>query len=359
MRTWVGIGKVQLCGVSLEQTHPTSNVRPSTELSHLPSTHCSTPGPHGFPGHREAPGTEQGHVSPGCMPCPDGIWAGRNKPVQTGAHSSPVPWDNWPPAGSQFISPLCSSPSLWLSAWAALLRRASPAPPGSAQTFDPGLRTRRSSPRPGVAACAVPGTAPSGSSPWRGSTPAASLPPPTPSLLRAGEERTEPPPQGRPLPGVPFARSLDPGEPQAGRGPGGGRTGGAGGRSWERGWREQSGSCAGHTGCSWGREGGREGAPAPAHVLAAAAAPARTRLPGPVRSGWGSLWGAAGPPAPPAGEVPGCWGCPPSLAELCARSWRAQCTARLVGAGGRGYLSRFSPPSQCMFVSHLFHPLCF
>lgn len=164
-----------------------------------------------------------------------------------------------------------------------------------------------------------------------------------------------------PCPGIPFACSLDPGEPQAegepralqGPRPVGGRTGG----DWGGG-----GSRAGPTVMPdrwWsaaGGGGGRQGGLSPAHVLAGAGAPERISHPLP-RAGVERLrvlTGHCGVPCFPVGRQ----GCPvaaqpPPVVVPVPQGWQspvpagaggARCAALLRGAGGRKYLSR--PPAS-------------
>lgn len=258
---------------------------------------------------------------------PDGVSAGRNDPAQRGAGSSPVPGDHGPPAGSQFISPLCSSPSLRLSAWAAFCcadtarhRRgqhklsapgferaeAAPAPPRHGCVCRPVRArdsTRRFLPVGGRLLCSIP---------------TAANPLPCPAAARCVPGRSEL--QGRPPSGIPFARSLDPGEPQAGPGPAGGcRTGGAGGAAGRGGGGSRAGAmlvtqrAAGKGGREGGTDGGREHRPLPM------CSPAQRPQQGlPPSLGWcGAAGGPDGVPLgpllpSPADGVPGCWGCSPA-----------------------------------------------
>lgn len=131
-------------------------------------------------------------------------------------------------------------------------RKGSAAPPCSVQTAAPAaFAVCRPRPCPG---------------PWprspqsAGSAGAVPVPP---GLVHAGEERTEPPPPA--LPGVPFARSLDPGEPRP-EGEGAPRA-----RGWRGGRGGRAGAERGSRRCRSGSGAGPQGRNAvPAHVLGGA-----------------------------------------------------------------------------------------
>lgn len=346
---WVGIGEqAQLRTVILEQTLAVTDARPSAELSPSPSAGCSPPKtPPGTPGNCEAPSTDT------YTPLQRDLgWQGttqhRPQPFHHEWQGTP---SHRPAAGSSPPSAHPRAVPAAISVGSFSSRKHSPAPPGSRETlgarsvWQPRQLPRRTgaAPRRVCRPCPCPGRLPP-IPPARESFPAAgqvALQPPwhrqPPSLsrhvaLRAGEERTEPPLGAGPCPGIPFACSLDPGEPQAraSRGPCrappwvqgvGGRTGGdwGGGGSRagptvmpERWWSAAGGEAGRAVPCPcarWGRGCGKD-LPPPSPGWCGAAEGPNGALRGPLLPRWqaGVPGGSAASPRRP--PVPQGWQSP-------------------------------------------------